>query len=46
MVRLGNDSVTVFRCKVGLTVTSDRNLKENFEPVDGAEVLRKIFPSR
>lgn len=42
MVRLGNDSVTVFRCKVGLTVTSDRNLKENFEPVDGAEVLRKI----
>lgn len=41
-VRLGDDSVTLFRCKVGLTVTSDRNLKENFEPVDGAEVLRKI----
>ena len=31
---------------MGLTVVSDRNKKENFLPVDGAEVLRKIrgFP--
>jgi hypothetical protein len=42
MIRLGGEFITLFRCKVGLTVTSDRNEKENFLPVDGAEVLEKI----
>lgn len=41
-IRLGNNDITRFSCKVGLTVSSDRNLKENFLPVDGAEVLDKI----
>ena len=43
---LGDTNITSLRCKVGLTVTSDRNKKENFQPVDGAEVVRKIrgFP--
>jgi hypothetical protein len=45
-VRLGNTSVTVIEGQVAYTFTSDRNAKENFLPVDGAEVLRKIrrFP--
>ncbi len=41
-IRLGNASVTVLECQVGLTVVSDRNQKENFRTVDGEEVLRKI----
>lgn len=41
-IRLGNNDITRFSCKVGLTVSSDRTLKENFLPVDGAEVLEKI----
>lgn len=42
MVRLGNSQVTVIQGQVAFTVSSDRNLKENFRPVDGREVLRKL----
>ena len=41
-VRIGNSSVTVIEGQVAYTFTSDRNKKENFQPVDGEEVLRKI----
>lgn len=41
-IRLGNSAVTVIEGQVAYTYTSDRNEKENFRPVDGAEVLRKI----
>ena len=41
-IRLGNSSVTVIEGQVAYTYSSDRNEKENFCPVDGAEVLRKI----
>ena len=41
-VRIGNNSVTVIEGQVAYTFSSDRNKKENFQPVDGEEVLRKI----
>jgi len=41
-VRLGNASVSVIEGQVAYTFTSDKNQKENFRPVDGDEVLRKI----
>ena len=41
-VRIGNNIVTVIEGAVGFTASSDRTKKENFQPVDGAEVLRKI----
>jgi Chaperone of endosialidase len=41
-VRIGSITVTVIEGQVAFTASSDRNLKENFEPVDGREVLRKI----
>ena len=41
-VRIGNSSVTVIEGQVAYTFSSDRNKKENFQPVDGEEVLRKI----
>ena len=41
-VRIGNNNVTVIEGQVAYTFTSDRNKKENFQPVDGEEVLRKI----
>jgi hypothetical protein len=41
-IRLGNDAVTVIEGKVTLTASSDKTKKENFEPVDGEEVLGKI----
>jgi hypothetical protein len=41
-VRIGNTSVTVIEGQVAYTFTSDRTKKENFLPVDGAEVLKKI----
>jgi hypothetical protein len=41
-IRLGNSSVTVIEAQVGLTVVSDRRQKENFQPVDDEEVLKKI----
>jgi hypothetical protein len=45
-VRIGNTGVTVIEGAVAFTFPSDRTKKENFLPVDGAEVLRKIrgFP--
>jgi trimeric autotransporter adhesin len=42
-IRLGNNSVTVIEGQVPYTYTSDRNQKENFQPVDGEQVLRKIL---
>jgi hypothetical protein len=41
-IRLGSTAVTVLECQVALTVVSDKNQKENFRPVDGNEVLKKI----
>lgn len=41
-IRLGNTFVTVIEGQVAYTFTSDKNQKENFQPVDGAEVLRKL----
>jgi hypothetical protein len=41
-VRVGNTSVTVIEGEVGFTSSSDRNRKENFQPVEGEEVLGKI----
>ena len=41
-IRLGDAAVTVIEGQVAYTFTSDKNEKENFQAVDGAEVLRKI----
>ena len=41
-VRIGSSTVTVIEGQVAYTFSSDRNRKENFQPVDGEEVLRKI----
>ena len=41
-IRLGNHDVTVIEGEVGFTASSDRNKKENFQPVGGEEVLGKI----
>ena len=41
-VRLGNDQVTVIEGQVAFTAVSDKTQKENFQPVDGEEVLGKI----
>jgi len=41
-VRVGNTNVTVIEGQVGFTSSSDVNQKENFEPVEGEEVLGKI----
>ena len=41
-VRLGNASVTVIEGQVAFTNSSDKTKKENFQPVDGEEVLGKI----
>src|SRR5215470_5927499 len=41
-MRLGNSSVTVIEGQVAFTATSDKTQKENFQPVDGEEVLGKI----
>jgi Chaperone of endosialidase len=41
-IRLGNNSVTVIEGQVAFTAVSDKTQKENFQPVDGEEVLRKI----
>jgi hypothetical protein len=41
-IRLGNASVTVVEGQVAYTFPSDRNQKENFQPVDGEQVLRRI----
>jgi hypothetical protein len=39
---LGNNQIVALRCNAALSNLSDRTKKENFLPVDGAEVLRKI----
>ncbi|MBO0695065.1 MAG: tail fiber domain-containing protein [Verrucomicrobia bacterium] len=41
-IRLGNAAVTVIEAQTGLTVVSDRNKKENFQALNGEDVLRKI----
>jgi hypothetical protein len=41
-IRLGDAFVAVIEGQVAYTFTSDRNQKENFQPVDGDDVLRKI----
>jgi hypothetical protein len=41
-IRLGNGAVTVIEGQVAYTFPSDSTQKENFRPVDGDEVLRKI----
>src|SRR5215472_5670324 len=41
-VRLGNIFVTVIEGQVPFTAVSDKTQKENFQPVDGEEVLGKI----
>jgi trimeric autotransporter adhesin len=41
-VRLGNAFVTVIEGQVAFTAVSDKTKKENFQPVDGEEVLEKI----
>jgi len=41
-VRLGNGAVTVIEGQVAFTFPSDKTQKENFQPVDGEEVLEKI----
>ncbi len=41
-IRLGNSAVTVIEGQVAYTYTSDKSQKENFNPVDGEDVLRKI----
>jgi len=41
-IRLGNTLVTVIEGQVAFTASSDKTKKENFESVDGEEVLGKI----
>jgi hypothetical protein len=41
-IRLGDRLVTVIEGEVSYTFTSDKNQKENFQSVDGEEVLRKL----
>jgi hypothetical protein len=41
-IRLGNGAVSVIEGSVAFTSNSDRTRKENFQPVDGGEVLAKI----
>jgi trimeric autotransporter adhesin len=41
-VRVGNTAVTVIQGQVAFTASSDKTQKENFQPVDGEEVLGKI----
>jgi hypothetical protein len=41
-VRLGNNFVTVIEGPVAFTNVSDKTQKENFQPVDGEDVLGKI----
>jgi Chaperone of endosialidase len=41
-IRLGNTFVTVIEGQVAFTSSSDKTKKENFQPVDGEEVLGRI----
>ena len=39
---LGDSNIAKLYCNVALTVISDRTKKENFQPVNGSDVLNKI----
>jgi hypothetical protein len=41
-IRLGDPNVTVIEGQVAFSYISEKTQKENFQPVDGEEVLRKI----
>jgi hypothetical protein len=41
-VRIGNTAVTVIEGQVAFTASSDKTKKENFKPVDGEDVLKRI----
>ena len=41
-IRLGDGGVSVIEGNVAYTFPSDKTKKENFQPVDGEEVLKKI----
>ena len=41
-IRLGNSFVSVIEGQVAYTFSSDKTKKENFKPVDGEDVLKKI----
>ncbi len=41
-IRLGNDAVIVIEGNVAFTFSSDKTKKENFQLLDGEEVLKKI----
>lgn len=41
-IRLGNSSVSVIEGQVAYTFFPDKTKKENFKPVDGEDVLKKI----
>ena len=41
-IRLGDSNVSVIEGEVAYTFTSDKTKKENFQPVDGEEVLSKL----
>jgi hypothetical protein len=41
-IRLGNSDVTVIEGQVDFSFSSDQTRKENFQPVDGEAVLRKL----
>ena len=41
-IRLGSSAVTVIEGQVAYTFTSDRTKKENFQPVNAKDILRKL----
>jgi hypothetical protein len=41
-IRLGNSAVTVIEGQVAYTFTSDKTKKENFQPVNARDILRKL----
>jgi len=41
-IRLGDSAVTVIEGQVAYTFTSDKTKKENFQPVDAGDVLKKL----
>ena len=41
-VRLGNAAIQVIEGQVPFTFSSDKTKKENFQPVDGEAILRKV----
>ena len=41
-IRLGNSAVSVIEGQVAYTFTSDKTKKENFQPVNAKDILRKL----